>query len=308
MFGYVKPYTPEMKIREYDSYRGIYCGLCRSMGAATGCLSRLTLNYDFVFLTSLRMLVNETKPCPNFHRCAVHPAKKRLIMDGNDEFKYASCVSALLVRAKIRDDRTDERGIKKIQSTFSLPFANSMVKKAEKSYNEDIMTEVGKIIDTSLEKLSSLERAHCPSLDETAECFGELTGGIFSAGLDEKKKRLLYEAGRITGRFIYVADAAADAAEDMKKKRYNPILELWGSSALVNDGKKSVLSDEVKESVMTASLLDLNRLSLASELICDSGDASLASIIRNIIYLGMPERLKQILNKNPTKPQTTSQP
>ena len=32
MFGYVKPYIPELKVKEYEFYRSVYCGLCRSLG------------------------------------------------------------------------------------------------------------------------------------------------------------------------------------------------------------------------------------------------------------------------------------
>ena len=48
MFGYIKPHSPELKVREDAYYRGVYCGLCRAMGRCTGCLSRFTLSYDFV--------------------------------------------------------------------------------------------------------------------------------------------------------------------------------------------------------------------------------------------------------------------
>ena len=50
MFGYIRPVTAELKVKEYELYRAVYCGLCRSLGKCTGCASKLTLNYDFVFL------------------------------------------------------------------------------------------------------------------------------------------------------------------------------------------------------------------------------------------------------------------
>ena len=36
MFGYVTANKPEMKIREYEYYRGVYCGLCRALGKCGG--------------------------------------------------------------------------------------------------------------------------------------------------------------------------------------------------------------------------------------------------------------------------------
>ena len=54
MFGYVKPHVPELRVGEYELFRAVYCGVCRSMGRHTGTVSRFTLNYDYVFLAAVR--------------------------------------------------------------------------------------------------------------------------------------------------------------------------------------------------------------------------------------------------------------
>ncbi|WP_283129067.1 DUF5685 family protein, partial [Allofournierella massiliensis] len=33
MFGYVTPEKPEMKVKEFESYRAMYCGLCKQLKA-----------------------------------------------------------------------------------------------------------------------------------------------------------------------------------------------------------------------------------------------------------------------------------
>ena len=43
MFGYVKTCTPQLRLCEWEAYRGIYCGLCRTLGRRFGPLARLTL-------------------------------------------------------------------------------------------------------------------------------------------------------------------------------------------------------------------------------------------------------------------------
>ena len=42
MYGYVRPHIPELKVGEYERYRAVYCGLCRSMGRLTGQASRIS--------------------------------------------------------------------------------------------------------------------------------------------------------------------------------------------------------------------------------------------------------------------------
>ena len=45
----------ELRVREDVFYRALYCGLCHRMGKCTGQCSRMTLNYDFVFLAAVRL-------------------------------------------------------------------------------------------------------------------------------------------------------------------------------------------------------------------------------------------------------------
>ena len=37
MFGYVRPYRDELKLRQLKDYEALYCGLCRSIGRRHGC-------------------------------------------------------------------------------------------------------------------------------------------------------------------------------------------------------------------------------------------------------------------------------
>ena len=50
MFGYIKPVKAELKVKEWEAYQGIYCGLCKQLAKRYGFFARMTLNYDFVFL------------------------------------------------------------------------------------------------------------------------------------------------------------------------------------------------------------------------------------------------------------------
>ena len=62
MFGYVKPDIRELKVKEYDAYRAIYCGICKSTGRSLGQAARLALTYDAVFLAAARMLAAGVSP------------------------------------------------------------------------------------------------------------------------------------------------------------------------------------------------------------------------------------------------------
>ena len=55
MFGYVKAYKPELKIAEYDTYKAVYCSLCRQLGKDYGIFAKFILSFDFVFLAMLKL-------------------------------------------------------------------------------------------------------------------------------------------------------------------------------------------------------------------------------------------------------------
>ena len=294
MFGYVKPYVPEMRVREHELYRAIYCGLCRSMGKVTGQLSRFTLSYDFAFLVAVRLIALGETPVADKGTCIAHPFKKRLYIKDCEPLRYSAAMSALLLEGKVADDIADEAGIKRIRGLMARPAVRGMLNRAKKKVSE-VNAETEAEIHGSLGRLSSLEEAKCDSIDACAEEFGALTAEVFSAGLPEREARICREIGRGIGRFIYVADAADDLAEDVKKGRFNPIAALYGDGATENIDGKIKISRPVSEMINTALRLDLERCAAAAELLCDGAHPELAEVVRNVIYLGLPEVLRRIM-------------
>ncbi len=297
MFGYVKPDISELKVKEYDAYRAVYCGICKSTGKWLGHAARLALSYDAVFLAAARMLAAGASPSTGDGRCAAHPFKKRPVCADGDEIRYASYVTAVLTYSKISDDLRDERGLKKLRARIVSPFAHGAAKRALKR-GGGAVAEAARAAGSSLSRLSELEEARSPSLDETAERFGELLGAVFAAGFEGAKRRILYEIGRSTGRFIYAADAADDAVRDSLTGNYNPIVVSYGDGAFVGEGKKRKLALRTGEALLRGAMLDLSRLPPAVELLCEGGDPIISAIVKNIAFSGMPKTLNSIISKN----------
>ena len=53
MFGYVTASMGELTQEQRQRYMGCYCGICRAIGRNSSGPSRLSLNYDMVFLALL---------------------------------------------------------------------------------------------------------------------------------------------------------------------------------------------------------------------------------------------------------------
>ena len=277
MFGYIKPFIPDLRVREHELYRAIYCGLCRSMGKHTGCTSRLTLSYDFTFLAAVRLSLEKREKKLRTFRCAASPLKVRPLMEDNEALAYCASVAAILTKAKVEDDICDSTGTKKFKAKLLLPPALSMAKKALK-YDASLPS---KEIYEGLSLLSRLENEGCPSLDTVADCFGDVLSVVFSHGLEGGEKHIAASLGRCIGRIIYVLDAADDKKSDIASGSYNPLN--------IEDIPPSALSQAVR--------LELYKAEAAVDLIDFEDSPELSEIIKNVIYEGIPKEADRIFSK-----------
>lgn len=274
MFGYVKPFVPDLRVREHEMYRAVYCGLCRSMGKRTGCLSRITLSYDFAFLCAVRMVLEKTEKSVKVSRCMASPLKVRPVMEDNPALSYCSAVAAILTRAKVMDDIADGRGRDRFRAKMLLPPASSMAKKALR-YDKDLPV---KEIEEGLSRLAQLEREGCESLDTVADCFGDVLSAVFAKGLQGAEKAIAATLGKSIGRIIYVLDCADDREKDKEKNNYNPLnIEPISSEAL-----------------SAAVRLELSKAEAAVSLMDFEGVPELSQIILNVIYEGLPKEADRI--------------
>jgi len=286
MFGYVRPLVPQLKVMEYEMYRAVYCGLCRAMGRVTGQTSRLTLSYDFTLLAMVRMILEGVTPEFERFRCAAHPLKQRTYVRDNAVLDYAAAMSAVLAYLKNRDDRTDERGMKKIRAILAELPVRQMKTRGIRRLPETAAEELARRMDV----LTALEAAECPSVDETADAFGGVLAYVFALGLDGDAAVSAEIFGRHIGRFVYVCDAADDLPEDIRRGRYNPLAAGWGSLAVTEEG---AMTELVRGSLEISLPLDLEGLGRAADRL-DSCHP-FTPIVQNLVYLGLPASMRRVL-------------
>jgi len=284
MLGYVRTDTPELRLREYERYRALYCGLCHHMGKCTGQCSRMSLSYDFVFLAAVRMsLLGETLKIEK-KRCFVHPFKKRNMVIDSETLRYCADASALLTYHKFRDDLSDERGIKKLRARLSLFVFSDGYRRAKRRY-----PELDETIRLQLEALSKHEKDTDlpPSADAPAEYFGNLMAAVFAEGMEGADARIAASIGHAIGHWIYLADAADDYERDKKSGSFNPYLRVFGDS----------MTDENREVIELAMKKLLSDAERAFLLIDNYPDPDVKEILYNIMYLGLPKTAEQILKE-----------
>ena len=289
MFGYIKTATPDLRVRENEFYRAVYCGLCHSSGKCTGCSSRLTLSYDITFMLLVRMVLFKEIPTFTKKRCPVHPLRKRNAMEHNEQSKYCARASAILAYYKLKDDLTDEKGMKKFRARLAMPMAGRMRKKA---LRDKSLLALDREIEKSLNELYELERNKISSVDTPANVFGSMLSVIMSYGLlhDSAEFKIAEQIGFYIGKWIYIIDALDDYCDDIINNRYNPIIYLY-------DGRE--ITDKQREDMKNALTAVLMEAEKGFDLLEFYEVPDIINIIKNIIYIGMPNMAdKVIFDKN----------
>ncbi|MBQ8393877.1 MAG: hypothetical protein IJX51_08970 [Clostridia bacterium] len=285
MFGYVKPYIPELKVKENELYKATYCGLCRTMGKTTGCLSKLILNYDFTYLALVRYALEGGRATVRMRRCPVHPFKKRPMLEPDDTLRYCAKASVILTRLKLQDNVNDSHGIARLKARIAKLIC-LFLKKTDKDH-APLEKKVGELI----EELTAMEKQKCDSIDTVADIFGKILAEIASFGLEGVNKRIAEDIGIHLGKWIYVMDACDDFESDRKSGSYNPLICAFGDT----------LTDENKYALRCGAMMELMALSNSAELIDYSDHSDVEGIIKNTLHLGMVAETDRVLDFKPVE-------
>ena len=281
VFGYIRILQPELKIKEYGCYRGVYCGLCRRMGKCTGQCSRLTLRYDAAAMVLLRMAARGTQPTFTEKRCFLHPFTKAPVLDPCEETDAVACMMAVLAYHKCLDDIADERGLSRAWALLAYPYFAQVRCKAKRR-----MPELDCIAAQGMQDFALAERQANGSADLPANAFGDLMGKLLSSQTEGDARAVLYELGKTLGRWVYLLDAVQDFPQDAKKGRFNALRTLYAVSELSADQLHTLdtlLTLELSDAVAAADLIDFD------------GREDLRAVIYNILCLGMPAQADAVL-------------
>ncbi len=272
MFGYVRINKMDLTFREFDYYKGYYCGLCKYLKENHGEVSRLSLNYDITFLIVILTALYKLDSDITYERCIANPLKKKMRIV-NEITEYAASMNILLSYYKLEDNLYDDNGIK---DKLAYELYKGKLKKAYEKYPQK-----AEYIKQQLGNLRELEKQESKSIDKVSNTFGNLMGEIFVYKKDEYEQNLR-NIGFNLGKYIYILDAYEDLEEDNKKGRYNPFIDYID--------KKEELKNKVDRLIsMSLGMVAKNIENLNFEFN--------KAIIDNIIYSGVYLRYKHILEE-----------
>lgn len=271
MLGYIKAYKPELRIKEYEMYKSVYCSLCKYMGKKYGFITRFTLSYDFTFLCLLKMSLNDKSCDVKKGRCVCNPLKKCTFCTNSDkDIAMPAAASVIMVYYNVIDNVTDEKGLKKL----AYKILSLLLKRSHRKAAHDY-PEIEKAVAQFINKQQILERAECCDIDAAAEPTSNVLSYIFSICSDnENNKRALKRLGYCLGKFIYLTDALEDYEKDIKEGRYNPF---GGCTEAMERAERNIYFC-INEAINAFELINFYKLK---------------NILGNIIYMGLEESFKR---------------
>ena len=280
MFGYIRPDKPELKMKDFDTFRGYYCGLCKELKNEYTFFSRLFLNYDCTFLSIVLSAASDEQMCVKREACSFSPLKRKNIVYSK-EAKFAAAINVMLARNSILDNIKDEKRV------YLYPLLIILHRGYKKAKNDfPIQAE---IIENALASLSELEKKNEPNIDKVADVFGQMMGDLLKSAC-KNKDQAYYHIGYHVGRWIYLIDAFDDLEDDYKHKSYNPILLKYTYSGEDIKAFYKTIYDDIEFSL----IYSLSEVAKAFDLIEINKHHGL---LENIIYSGVKKKTLSVLLK-----------
>lgn len=289
MFGYLRICRDELKIREYNQYKAVYCTLCRALSRRYGFPSRMILGYDYTFLALLGMSLSDSSMTLKKGRCGMNCLKKcSYCTEAEGLFDFVADVSIIMFYYKLRDTLSDEGFLKRFSARLVYPAAALMRKRAC-SFQPETDTRCADMIKNQM----TSEKKDICSVDEAAHETA-LTVSFIASELSHNgaEKEILSSFGYQLGRWIYLVDALDDIEKDSKFRRFNPFLKkLEQSGGRITDTNSAkelrCYANEVINTSAAFALSDFRRLNLRSG----------AEILENIMTLGISSVQKSVYEK-----------
>ncbi|MCX4362342.1 MAG: DUF5685 family protein [Clostridia bacterium] len=281
MFGYVVPDKMNMFMKDFYSYRGFYCGLCKSIGRRCGQLMRIGTTYDMTFLNVLAHAVLDVEMQMKMGTCVLNRVQRKLIGTDDEITLKVVDISTILAHYKCVDDYRDEKSASKRFADASV--IRRHYKKAKKLY-----PELDAFISQKYAELAALEGEKCASPDRAAHPFAEIMVKIGETVFGEKNDETLEKMMYNVGKWVYICDAIDDVDDDFKKKGYNVFLQNYeykDKAAFLQEKKQTL--EYVLMSAYNAVLESFDKIQVKKY----------EGILTNVIWYGMLNNTNELLRR-----------
>ena len=197
MFGYVKAYKPELRIKEFEMYKAIYCSLCKDLGKKYGIVSRFSLSYDFTFLSLLYLSLRDGCVKTERKNCVCNPLKKCNFLKSSDIPDMPTAAAEIMLYSKLKDNISDEGFLKSCFYRILKALSKKGYLKAAKDF-----PHLAELFDEYLKNQNEVEKIGIQNIDAAADPTAKMLSKLFSLCAVGDEKRALERLGYCMGRWI----------------------------------------------------------------------------------------------------------
>lgn len=213
MYGYIRFYADELKIKDLALFKAYYCGLCHQLKENYGNRARLMLSYDMTFMAIFLDALEEDTPQKGKGFCPVSPFKKKPLITSNSSLGKAALLTLIMGYYKLDDAWEDDKA-------YAAALGKQVYKKAfGKARENDKAT--AETAEKYLVQFYAGEKKKDIDLDTLTHPFAELVGEIMALNSPEELKSDLKKMGYHAGRWLYLIDALDDLPKDVEENKFN---------------------------------------------------------------------------------------
>lgn len=277
MFGFIRPLRSELKVREWERFQSVYCGLCHTIREEYGMIQTVMLSYDCTYLALVLCALEQESCSACKRRCITHPFRKRSCAASSAGMRHAAAVSVILTYHQLGDTVADEHGIKRAGAWILQKLMRHGYQRAARR-----LPEFDHVTRECLCELNELECKQTASIDQPADTFARILRAAVPQ--DSPNTRILREMFYHTGRWIYLIDACDDIEDDFASGSYNPIRLRWK----LQQPDLTPIKQELNHTLLQSLAASYHAYALLEP--CRD-----AGIIENILCQGLPEVTRQVL-------------
>ncbi len=224
MFGTLRPGC-SLDAPDRQQHRHLYCGLCKTMGADYGTLTRPLVSVDAVLLGVVVDALQEDAAPRSACRCPIAPHRIKTTIDHDSiTMRFSAAAQVLLTDQWLADRAEDGRALARI----ARPLGGPTVQRAWgvlDALGADLTGLIGlERRQVVAEASGATEVASLPSESAVALVFSQIPRLHGCVALSEAEQDTLAGLGAALGAVVYGVDALEDLEDDLLDGAFNPCL------------------------------------------------------------------------------------
>jgi hypothetical protein len=259
MEGNLRPYIPDLTIRDYNLYVQYSRGVRRQLRQEYGLVSSLLMRHDCVVMALFSDSLAGREATCRYMRGFSHPFRRKPVMCQTKGIRLAAQMHMILLWRKL-DDMPRETMTRRMRLwrrvarvLFDRPYRKAV----------EAAPGIERLLAQELAQAEAQELARGHSYAIASEPMAnayEALYGIFAPD-DANTQRLARYIGRCEGRIFGLLQMAGSADEDRRRKRYNVFAENGLSMAAAMENARRQCSMEADNLAHAYNILDvkLNR-------------------------------------------------